>query len=161
MKQLEGFGVPNINTFWKAIRMSWLRRSIGSESTWFKLHYHEVFPDAFDPSMSNFESLCRAKTKCKNPFWKEIYSSLIEYRLNVLLQHPYEYRYIPINGEPLVTSNRIPIRQEWAQYRCLDAIIDNKGNFRDLNAVDCNRKPFEYEYCELKSLERLLRNIPR
>ena len=33
-----GFGVPNVNTFWKSIRMSWLRRSIGSESTWFKLH---------------------------------------------------------------------------------------------------------------------------
>ena len=29
-----GFGVPNINTFWKAIRMSWLRRLIGSESTY-------------------------------------------------------------------------------------------------------------------------------
>ena len=29
-----GFGIPNINSFWKAIRMSWLRRLIGSEATW-------------------------------------------------------------------------------------------------------------------------------
>ena len=56
-----GFGVPNVNTFWKAIRMSWLRRSIGSESTWVKLHQQEVFPYAFDPIKSNFETLNKAK----------------------------------------------------------------------------------------------------
>ena len=98
-----GFGVPNVNTFWKAIRMSWLRRLIGSASTWFKLHCHDVFPDVFDPHRSNFESLSNAKSKCSNPFWKEVYSSLIECRTNVLLNHPAEYRHIPINGEPMIT----------------------------------------------------------
>ena len=62
-----GFGVPNINTFWKAIRMSWLRRSICSESTWFKFHQQEVYPDAFDPQISYFESLTKARSKCSNP----------------------------------------------------------------------------------------------
>ena len=52
-----GFGVSNINTFWKSLRMSWLRRSINSDSTWFKLHCHEVFPYAFDPEKSNYDSL--------------------------------------------------------------------------------------------------------
>ena len=28
-----GFGIPNINLFWKAIRMSWHRRSVESDST--------------------------------------------------------------------------------------------------------------------------------
>ena len=50
-----GFGVPNVNTFWESIRMFWLRRSIGSESTWFKLHQQAVFPNTFDPNKSNFE----------------------------------------------------------------------------------------------------------
>ena len=85
-----GFGVPNINTFWKSIRMSWLRRSISSDSTWFKLHHHEVFPNAFDPTRSNFESLSKAKSKCMNPFWKEVYSASLDCRLNVLLNHPAE-----------------------------------------------------------------------
>ena len=62
-----GFGVPNINNFLKAIRMSWLRRSIGSDSTLFKLHHHEVFPDAFDPSRSNFESVSREKSNVRFP----------------------------------------------------------------------------------------------
>ena len=68
----------------------------------------------------------------------------------MLLNHPYEYRHVPIDGEPHITNNRIPIRQEWAQYKNLDAIIDSNGNFRELDVVNSNRKPFEYEFCELK-----------
>ena len=145
-----GFGVPNINTFWKSIRMAWLRRSISSDSTWFKLHHHEVFPNAFDPIRSNFESLSKAKSKCMNPFWKEVYSALLDCRLKVLLNHPDEYRYVPINGEPHVTNNKIPIRQEWALHKNLDAIIDNNGNFRELSNMNSVRKPFKYEYDELR-----------
>ena len=87
-----GFGVPNINTFWKSLRMSWLRRSINSDSTWFKLHCQKVFPYAFDPEKSNYDALTKAKAKCMNPFWKEIYASLLECRLNVLLDFPKEYK---------------------------------------------------------------------
>ena len=83
-------------------------------------------------------------------FWKEVYSALLECRLNVLLDHPHEYRHVPINREPHVTNNRIPIRQEWAQYKNLDVIIDSNGNFRELDTVNSGRKPFEYEYCELR-----------
>ena len=128
-----GSGVPNIKTFWKAIRMSWLRKSICLESSWFKLHRHDVYPNVFDPQKSNFESLTNAKSKCVNPFWKEVYSSMIECRLNVLLNYPAECRHIPINGEPLKTCNNIPVRQEWAQSKCLDSIIDHKGNLKGIN----------------------------
>ena len=104
----------------------------------------------FDPQKSNFESLTNAKSKCSNPFWKEVFSLLIECRLNVLLNHPAEYRHIPVNGELLIIYNYIPARQEWAQNKCLDSIIDNKGNLKSINEVNCSRKPFEYEYNELK-----------
>ena len=109
-----------------------------------------MFPNAFDPIKSNFESLTKAKAKCKNPFWKEIYSSLIDCRLNVLLDHPAEYKYIPINGEPFITGNSIPVRQEWALYKCLNSIIDRKGNLRRIYEINSSTKPFEYEYNELK-----------
>ena len=33
-KQQGGLGIPNINNFWKALRMSWFRRRINSKSTW-------------------------------------------------------------------------------------------------------------------------------
>ena len=83
-----------------------------------------------------------------NPFWKEVYSALLECRLNVLLDHPYEYRHVPINGEPHINNNRIPSRQEWALYENLDVIIDSKGNFRELDSVNSDRKSFEYEHSE-------------
>ena len=88
--------------------------------------------------------------KCMNPFWKEIYTSLLECRLNVLLDFPQEYRYVPINGEPHITSNGISIGQDWSENRNLNDIIDNNGNFRDLDRIDENRRPFEYEYSELR-----------
>ena len=44
-----GLGVPNINNFWKSLRLSWFRRAINSKSTWYKLHISEVSPFAFDP----------------------------------------------------------------------------------------------------------------
>ena len=100
-----GLGIPNINNFWKSFRLSWFRRGINSKSTWFKLHTSEVSPYALDPAKSNFDSLNKARTKCKNPFWKELYSSLINCRLNVLQDFHEEYRHIQINGEPYITSN--------------------------------------------------------
>ena len=103
-----------------------------------------MYPHAFDPHKSNFESLSKAKLNCKNPFWKDVYSLLIDCRLNILLDFPDEYKYIPINGEPHITSNRIPIRQEWAMNKCLNSIIDRKGNLKDINEISGCNKPFEY-----------------
>ena len=136
-----GFGIPNINSFWKAIRMSWLRRLIDSEATWAKLHRHEVAPCYFDPCKSNFVSISNAKRKSTNLFWKDVYGSLLDCRLNILVNYPQEYRYIPINGEPQITSNRVSIEQEWAIHLNLNSIIDANSNFIDIDSVRCCRKP--------------------
>ena len=149
-----GFGIPNINTFWKSIRMSWLRRLIFSEATWAKLHRYEVSPGAFNPCKSNFESIINAKSKCTNLFWKEVYTSLLECRLNILLSHPQEYRYIPINGEPHITSNRVSVKQEWSLYLNLSSIIDKNGNFVGINNVRSYRNPYEYEFNALKKVTK-------
>ena len=85
-----------------------------------------------------------------NPFWKEIYTSLLECRLNVLLDFPQEYRYVPINEEPHITSNGISIGQDWSKNRNLDDIIDNNDNLMDLDKIDDNRRPLKLEYSELR-----------
>ena len=87
-RKYGGLGVSNVNTFWKSLRLSWFRRGINSESTWCKLRRHEVSALAFDPIKSNHDSLMKARSECKNPFWKEMHSSLITCRLNVLLDFP-------------------------------------------------------------------------
>ena len=76
-KKQGGLGMIDINLFWKAIRMSWLRRLIESKSTWAELHKAETFTYTCNPTNSNYESLIKAKTTCKNSFWKEVYASLL------------------------------------------------------------------------------------
>ena len=56
-KQQGSLGIPNINNFWKVLRMSWFRWSINSKSTWSKLHNQEVSPYAFDPVKSNIDCM--------------------------------------------------------------------------------------------------------
>ena len=66
------------------------------------------------------------------------------------MNYPQEYRYIPINGEPQITSNRVSIEQEWALHLNLNSIIDGNGNFVDIDSVRCCRKPYEFEFNALK-----------
>ena len=79
-----------------------------------------------------------------------MYMSLITCRLNVLLDFPQEYRYIPINGEPHMTNNNVPVRQDWSSFRNLDDIIDANGNFRKIDDISEDKRPLEFEYNELK-----------
>ena len=79
-----------------------------------------------------------------------MYASLITCRLNVLLDFPQEYRYIPINGEPHITDNNVPVRQDWSSFRNLDDIIDANGNFRKIDDIKENQRPIKFEYKELK-----------
>ena len=73
----NGLGMPRINTFWRAIRMSWLRRLSSSKSTWAILHSAETRPYTFIPATSNMDELIRAKNMTKNLVWKDIYDSLL------------------------------------------------------------------------------------
>ena len=94
----------DVNVFWKSIGMSWLRRLISSEATWAKMHRAETFPYTFNPVNSNYDNLVKAKTLCKNSFWKDIYALLLLCRRNILTIHPEEFITLPINGEPQITK---------------------------------------------------------
>ena len=67
---------------------------------------------------------------------------------------PQEYRYIPINGEPHITDNRVSVKQEWSLHLNLDNIIDKNGNFVCIDAVRSCRKPYEYEFNALKKVTK-------
>ena len=75
---------------------------------------------------------------------------MITCRLNILQDHPEEYKYIPINGEPLITENRVSILQDWSMFRNLGEILEPNGSFRDLSGILGDRKPMSFEYDELK-----------
>ena len=90
----------NVNFFLKAIRMSWLRRLITSKSTWANLHKLETFPNTFNPYNSNQERLIKAKEQTNNYFWKDVYASLLQCRLNVTSLYPQEAIHCLLMGSP-------------------------------------------------------------
>ena len=91
----------NVNYFWKAIHMSWLRRLITSKSTWANLHKFETSPYTFNPYNSNQEGLIRAN-ELTNNLWKNVYAYLLQCRQNVTSLYPEEAISLPINGEPQI-----------------------------------------------------------
>ena len=128
-KKIGGLGMPNINIFWKSIRMSWLRRLVKSDATWAKLHKAETFPYTFNPINSTYEDLTKATTICKNSFWKDIYASLLLCRRNILTIHPEEFITLPMNGEPQITNNNIAICHDWCKYEMLNVILNANAIF--------------------------------
>ena len=121
--------MTDINLYWKAITMSWLRRLVKSNATWAKLHRADTFPYTFNPINSNYEELVKAKTMCKNSFWKDIYASLLLCRRNILTIHPEEFIRLPMNGKPLINNNNIAISQDWCKHEMLDVILNANGKF--------------------------------
>ena len=143
----------NIIFFWRAIRMSWLRRLITSKATWANLHRFETFPYTFNPYNSNQEGLIKAKELCTNYFWKDVYASLLLCRQNSFLMYPEEVISLPINGEPQITSNNYAINQDW----CKHEMLNNKGCIKNINEFYGPKKPVSFELSELnKTLKSFL-----
>ena len=84
-------------------------------STWANLHKLEISPNTFNPYNLNQEGLIKAKELTNNYFWKDVYASLLQCRLNVISLYPQEAISLPINGEPLITSNNCAISQDWCK----------------------------------------------
>ena len=139
-----------INPFWKALRMSWLRRLITSNATWAKLHRLNTYPNTFNPYTSNQEGLIKAKEKTNNLFWKDIYTSLLQCRDSVLVTHPEESVTLPINGEPQITKNKYPINQSWCKYETLNILLDRFGKMKEIEDFLGPKKPMLFEYLDLK-----------
>ena len=68
-----GLGMIHISHFWKAIKMSWLRRLTYSKSTWAKLHREETKPNTFNTMTSSWTGLEMARSQSSNLVWKDIY----------------------------------------------------------------------------------------
>ena len=145
-----GLAMLRINPFWKAVRMSWLRRLITSKSTWAKLHKNETFPYTFNPHNSDQEGLTKAKEKTNNYFWKDVYTSLLQCRNNVILKHLEELITLPINGKFQITCNNYPINQAWCKNETLNILLDRNGGFKNLNNFLGPKKPMYFEYLDLK-----------
>ena len=140
-KKDNGLGMIKINTFWQAIKMSWLRRLSTSSSTWAKLHKLETKNCTFDPTSSNMEQLIRAKNMIKNSVWKDIYDALLTCRRNIVCKYPKEFLSVPINGEMLITKNFNPINQPWCSRLMIRDVLSHQGDWKNVEEYNDTQKP--------------------
>ena len=134
----------NLNNFWRALRLSWLRQFIGLKSMWAKLHRSETAPYTFNLITSNFDDLTKEKMLCKNSFCKEVYSSLISCRLNILAKYPAEFLTIPINGEPLITKNKRAIMQDWSSSEMINTLLDENCKIKEVDQFISKKRPLNF-----------------
>ena len=96
------------------------------------------------------QCLNKAKAICKNLFWKDLHSSLIICRPNILQDFPEEYKLIPINGEPHITENKVSVMQSRFRFKNLGELLEVNGNFRKLSEISGDKKQLSFEFDELK-----------
>ena len=119
-----------VDHFWKAIKMSWLRRLSFSKSTWAQLHKAENKPYTFDPTTSNWSEIEFTKNRMENLVWKEVYGSLLACRRNLIKASPPEYLTLPVSGEPYIIKNNIAIQQPWCINLTINDILSSDGNLK-------------------------------
>ena len=119
-----GLGMLKIDHFWKAVKMSWLRRLTYLKSTWALLHRAETNQCTFNPMTSNWSKIELARSKMDNLVWKEIYGALLACRKNMVKASPLEFLSLPVNGEPYIMRNNIAIQQDRCENFTINDILD-------------------------------------
>ena len=130
-----GLGMLRITHFWKAIKMSWLRRLTYSKSTWAELHRAETKPYTFNPMTSSWTSLEMARSQSNNLVWREIYGALLSCRRSLTKANPTEFLTLPVNGEPYTTKNNVAIQQDWCNSCIIKNILNRHGEFKKMEYI--------------------------
>ena len=86
-------------------------------------------PNSVDPITSNFDCLTKARTVCKNQFWKDVYASLSTCRINILSKYSAEFITVPINFEPFIIKNNDSIKQDWSQNEMINQGMESDHRF--------------------------------
>ena len=141
----------HINHFWKAIKMSWLRRLTYSRSTWAELHRAESRLYTFNPMTSCWSELEIARSQTDNLVWKEIYGALLTCRKNLIKANPTEFLTLPVNGEPFITKNNTAMQQDWCENYMIKDILNRNGELKKLKDYPRNRRPVYYENTMIES----------
>ena len=70
--------------------------------------------------------------------------------MNILKKYPEEFIFIPINGEPLITKNKIAIKQDWAKTEIINSILNSNGGLINWENLNGDKRPLYFEFEEIK-----------
>ena len=126
-----GLKMTNINDFIKALKISWIRRSLSSSSSW-SLLLHASIPELNNYTFILGSSFIRdlANRTC-NVFWKEVLYALSDF----YEKYPYNANEIattPLWCNPAITINNEPVYYRgWYQrgVRTISDLINENGSF--------------------------------
>ena len=131
----------HISHFWKAIKLSWLRRLKYSKSTWARIHRAETKPNTFNPMTSSWMTREMARSGSSNLVWKEIYGALLSCRKNVTKANPIEFLTLPVSGEPYTARNNLAIQQDWCESLKIRDVLTGTGNSRRWKSIPRTEDP--------------------
>ena len=111
-----GLGVPDIKSFWQALKFSWFRRALSTSAFWPSIFTEEIKGlVGYDVKISDILQFGPNKLKClggkiKNNFWKQTLSSVTPFMQGALFCYPEKIVIAPIWDNPIVTRNNKPLK---------------------------------------------------
>ena len=103
-----GIGIPNIRAYIQALKLSWLKKLLTSDTKWKKILQH-LDPDI--PYVHNFGPKKFIQNSTLHSFWIDVFKAYNTLSLNVKLENQRE-----INSEPLFFNDRCHIRGAYFCY---------------------------------------------
>ena len=107
-----------------------------------------------NPMTYDYDMLCAAKKKIKNPVWSEIYEYLRKCRLNIVQVYSAEYLTLPVYGEPDIMGNLSSIKQDWCKNLQIYQISDKDRIIKNAQSMTEGKKPLSMEINALRIAKR-------
>jgi len=139
-----GLNMINLPNFWKALKITWLRRLLATKSTWadiLDLELGKLGYSREDLYSCGNSHLRKISTQLRNPFWKDVLNNSAEMIDNIPFSHPKSLTLLPVCGSTIFKIAKSTIKYNIISGKrdilVIDLIHDDK---RFLNLAEFNKK---------------------
>ena len=152
-----GLGFTDVHCFWQSLKFSWLRRLCYSGGFWPKLLELTVKTIVGVPvttvKLLQFgpSKLSDIGKKCRNNFWKQIFSSAGDFMQGALFSIPENIVFAPFWNNPIIKRNRKAIKMsDFPEIANKMSIV---ADFYDQNSGDMlSKREFEQKFeCQVSN----------
>ena len=112
-----GLGIVDVNSFWKSLKFSWLRRAVCTNAFWPQILCLSVKPIlGHEPTITELlqlgpKMLNNIGKKMSNHFWREVFSSVILFMQGALFCFPEKIFSAPFWDNPNVLQNNKAVKK--------------------------------------------------
>ena len=154
-----GINMISIPEFWKALKISWLRRMITSESYWLHILKFELSKFNLAPEgifLSGNTSLSKNASKISNPFWIETFRAGAELIETSFFSQPKNFSLFPLIENSLFKINNQNITTNFFRglktLQVSDIMCENTTSFKNLQQFNI-RQNLNLNFLEFESLK--------